>query len=145
MVNFRIIEGDDLFESVHDEFLHLYNNGVTAKTIMKKLGLTKSQYQNFKIRLKRRNEITLRNPNAGKKKQKHHSRLNPKNYYFNRGSDRWYVMHSGTYYACFFTEPQAQRFVELMRECDWDKSKREDLKWKAIRERPLKKGVVMNE
>ena len=145
MVNFNIIEGDDLFESVHDELIRLYNNGTKADTIMKKLNITKSQYQNFKIRLKRRNEITLKNPNAGKKKQKHHSRLNPKNYYFNRGSDRWYVMHSGTYYACFFTEPQAQRFVELMRECDWDKSKKDELKWKAIKERPLKEKRSCNE
>ena len=145
MVNFNIIEGDDLFESVHDEFLQLYNNGTSMNKIMQKLGLTKSQYQNFKIRLKRRNEITLRNPNAGKKKQKYHSHKNPKNYYFNRGSRRWYVMYRGRYYGCVFTEPQAKRLVELLRECDWDKSKCEDLKWRAIRERPLKKGVVMND
>ena len=138
MVNFNIIEGDDLFETVHDEFLTLYHKGLPANSIMKKLGLTKSQYQNFKIRLKRRNEITLRNPNAGKKKTVRHSHNNPRNYYWDKWNQRYVIIKRSVYYGCVFTEPQAQRFVELLRECNWDKSKKDELKWKAIRERPLK-------
>ena len=44
MVNFNIIEGDDLFESVHDELIRLYNNGAKASVIMKKLNITKEQF-----------------------------------------------------------------------------------------------------
>ena len=44
MVNFRIVEGDELFESVKDDFITLYKNGVKIADIQKKLGLTKSQY-----------------------------------------------------------------------------------------------------
>ena len=143
-LNFRIVEGDDFFESVKDDFLTLYLDGVKVQDIQEKLNITKSQYMNFLRRLRRTGDITtIRNPHAGAKPApKHDYKKHPRYYSYNHHINRWTVTYKSRYYACFRKKEQAQCFVELMRECDWDKSKREDLKWRAIRERPLKKGVV---
>ena len=41
-LNFRIVEGDDFFESVKDDFLTLYRDGVKVQDIQEKLNITKS-------------------------------------------------------------------------------------------------------
>ena len=136
MANFRIVEGDDLFESVKDEFVHLYDTGVKIQDIQKKLGLTKSQYHNFFYRLRRTGEISkVRNPNAGPKPEpRHHPKKNPRNYSYNKFTKRWTVTYRETYYGCFHRKEQAVRFVELMRECNWDISRKKELKSKVIKE-----------
>ena len=130
MPNFNIVEGDDLFENVKQGFLTDYQDGVKAKDIIRKYDLTQSQYQNFRRRLVRSGEITTsRNPNAGQKKTPAKgSKKNPRNYYYNRWINRIVVIYADTYYACFRKEKQAVRFVELMREHDWDKEKVAELK-----------------
>ena len=37
-------------------------------------------------------------------------------------------MKGGQYYGYVLTKDQAERFVELMKECDWDKSQRHIVK-----------------
>jgi len=135
MVNFRIVEGDDFFESVKDDFLTLYRDGVKVQDIQERLGLTKSQYMNFLRRLRRTGDITtIRNPNAGPKPSpKHDYKKHPRYYSYNHHINRWTVTYKSQYYACFRKKEQAVRFVELMRECNWDKSRKDELKWKAIK------------
>ena len=135
MVNFRIVEGDELFESVKDDFITLYKNGVKIEDIQKKLGLTKSQYMKFFQRLRRDGDIKeIRNQNAGAKPEPcHHPKKNPHNYSYNHHTKRWVVTYKMKYFTCFRKKEQAQRFVDLMRDCDWDKSRKDELKWKAIK------------
>ena len=134
-LNFRIVEGDDFFESVKDDFLTLYLNGVKVQDIQEKLNITKSQYMNFLRRLRRTGDITtIRNPNAGPKPApKHDYKKHPRYYSYNHHIRRWTVTYKSKYYACFRKKEQAQCFVELMKECNWDKSKKDELKWKALR------------
>lgn len=134
MPNFNIIEGDDFFDSIHDEFLLLYNNGVKVSEIIERLNITTSQYHNFRRRLIRTGEIkTARNPKAGKKKvQGFSSRSNPKNYYYNRFARCYAIVHCEEYYGTFRDCGDAKKFVELMRECNWDKSRKDELRQKVL-------------
>ena len=129
-MNFRIVEGNDPLEDIAEDFIRLYaDETVRVKDICDEFGISRSQYINLLQRLRRRGEITrVRNPHAGRKKTRQYSKLNPKNYVFNRKENVFQVRRNGEYYACFKQERDAKRYVELMRENDWDKSKRWTLK-----------------
>ena len=126
MVNFRIIEGVDTFETIKDEFLRMYLDGVKGNDIKARVGLTHAQYLNYLKRLRRSGEVKeVRAPWAGARKP---PRQAPRNYTFNKGNNHFIVTYKETYYTCFKRECEAQRFVELMRECDWDKSRTDEFK-----------------
>jgi len=135
-MNFRIVEGSDPLEDIAEDFIRLYaDETVRVKDICDEFGISKSQYINLLQRLRRRGEITrVRNPHAGRKKTRQYSKLNPKNYVYNRKENVFQVRRNGEYYACFKQEKDAKRYVELMRENDWDKSKRWTLKEKVLKE-----------
>ena len=135
-MNFRIVEGVDPLEDIAEDFIRLYaDETVRVKDICDEFGISKSQYINLLQRLRRRGEITrVRNPHGGRKKTRQYSKLNPKNYVYNRKENVFQVRRNGEYYACFKRESDAKRYVELMRENDWDKSKRWILKEKVMQE-----------
>lgn len=135
-MNFRIVEGNDPLEDIAEDFIRLYaDETVRVKDICDEFGISRSQYINLLQRLRRRGEITkVRNPHAGRKKTRQYSKLHPKNYVFNRKDNVFQVRRNGEYYACFKRESDAKRYVELMRENDWDKSKRWILKEKVLKE-----------
>ena len=136
MVNFNIVEGVDPLDDIQEDFIRLYNDDrVRVVDICNEFGISRSQYINLLQRLRRRGEITrVRNPHAGRKKTRQYSKLHPKNYVYNRKEKTFQVRRNGEYYACFKRESDAKRFVELMRECNWDKSKRWTLKDKVLKE-----------
>ena len=126
MVNFNIIEGVDTFDGIKDEFLRMYLDGVKVNDIKARFGLTHAQYLNYLKRLRRSGEVKqVRAPWAGARKP---PRQAPRNYTYNKGNNHFIVTYKETYYTCFKKERQAQRFVELMRECDWDKSRTDEFK-----------------
>ena len=132
MVNFRIIEGVDTFENIKDEFLRMYLDGVKVNDIKARFGLTHAQYLNYLKRLRRSGEVKqVRAPWAGARKPPRHA---PKNYAFNKGNNHFIVTYKETYYTCFKRECEAQRFVELMRECDWDKERTDEFKMMVKKE-----------
>ena len=132
MVNFNIIEGVDTFDGIKDEFLRMYLDGVKVNDIKKKFGLTHAQYLNYLKRLRRSGEVKqVRAPWAGARKP---PRQAPRNYTFNKGNNHFIVTYKETYYTCFKKERQAQRFVELMRECDLDMSCKDELRQRVLRE-----------
>ena len=133
MANFKVVEGDDPLEPIKDEFIRLYEGGVKVKTICQELNISNSQYQNFRMRLNRRGELSVnRNPNGGQKRSSKYNRRNPKNYHWNRETKSFHVVHCGKFYARLHDEEQARRFVDLMRECDWDYNRRFELKEKVM-------------
>ena len=137
MVNFNIIEGNDPLEDIAEDFIRLYaDETVRVKDICDEFGISRSQYINLLQRLRRRGEITkVRNPHAGRKKTRQYSKLHPKNYVYNRKENVFQVRRNGEYYACFKRESDDKRYVELMRENDWDKSKRWTLKEMVLNDR----------
>ena len=134
MVNFRIIENSDPLDDIKEDFIRLYNDDtVRVVDICDEFGISKSQFTNLLQRLRRSGDITsVRNPHAGRKKTRQYSQLHPKNYVYIRNENTFHVKHNGEYYACFKREDDAKRFVELMRECNWDKSRSKELKEKVM-------------
>lgn len=136
-VNFNIVEGDDILDRIQDDFLELYaNKRIRKKDICRILGITSSQFQNLRMRLVRRGLIKeVRNPHGGNRKTViNHGKKSPKNYFWNRRQKKWNVKYHSHYYACFKEEEHAKRFVELMREIDWDFERRYEIKRKVILE-----------
>lgn len=87
------------------------------------------------MRLVRRGIITKnRKRNGGEKKTRQYTRRNPRHYTYVKNRKRFHVKRKGEYYACFKKEEHAQRYVELMRECNWDKNQRLTLKEKVMQE-----------
>ena len=133
MVNFKVVEGDDPLERIHDDFIRLYESGVRVKTICETLDISNSQYQNFRMRLNRRGELKVnRNPNGGQKRSRKYNRSQPKNYHYNRTTKFFHVVRKNKFFAKFKTEEEAREFVRLMRECDWDYNRRFELKEKVM-------------
>jgi len=90
---------------------------------------------NFLRRLRRTGDITtIRNPNAGPKPSpKHDYKKHPRYYSYNHHINRWTVTYKSRYYACFRKREQAECFVELMKECNWDKSRKDELRQKVLK------------
>lgn len=139
MPNFNIIEGEDILDTIQDDFLRLYSNKVKIKDICKELEISRSQFQNLRMRLVRRGLIKqVRNCNGGRKKRPaRYSKKNPKNYYWSKAHKQFHAKYKEEYYGCFKEEEEVKRFVELMRECNWDKSKRHELKRRVLNEKKL--------
>ena len=128
-VNFRVIENDGFFDSVREEYLRLYRADVPMREIMERLNLTESQYLGFHRRLVRSGDI-IGNRSRGKHKRQviKASKCNPKYYYWSHSNCKWYVIYHSKFYASFRRECEEELFVELMKKCDWDFSRREELK-----------------
>ena len=135
MVSFRIIEGFDVLDDIEEDFLELYgDNSLRIVDICNILNITLSQFQNLRRRLVRRGVITTkRNRGGGRKKQRCYSKKHPRNYFYNRWEHKWNVRYKDKYYACFDSEEECKEFVRLMRMCDWDRNKTEELRNKVIR------------
>ena len=135
MPNFNIIEGEDILDTIQDDFLRMYfDENYQVKDICEKLGISRSQFQNLRMRLVRQGVIEqVRNNRTGRKKvPARYSKKNPKNYYYDKAHKMFHAKYREEYYGCFKTEDEVKRFVELMRECDWDKSRRHELKKKVL-------------
>ena len=128
-VNFRVVENDTFFDDVKDEYLRLYYDDVPMKEIMGRLNLTESQYLGFHRRLVRSGDI-IGNRSHGKYKRQviKASKCNPKYYYWSHSNCKWYVTYRNKFYASFHKKSQAEEFVELMKQNNWDFNKREELK-----------------
>lgn len=134
MVEFNIVENFDILDTIGDDFLRLYNDGVKVKDICKELDISKNQFQNILRRYVREGKITkVRNPNAGQKRTiLNRNQHNPKNYFYSRQYKGFIVRRKSKYYGCFKEEKNAERFVELMRECDWDFERRKEIKKRVL-------------
>ena len=107
----------------------LYNDGVLVKNIMRELDLNDGKFYEIVRELKAENRLILRT--VGQKKQNAY-KANPKNYYYNRYNDSFQIRRSGVYYGSVKTKSQAERFVELMKECNWDYDKRNEVKQRVV-------------
>lgn len=110
----------------------LYNSGMLVKDIVRKLKINEAYFYKIVNELKSENRLILRR--GGQRKQRIYDRNNPKYYSRNTYRDSYVVKYKRRYYASVKTRQQAERFVELMKECDWDYSKRLEVKRKVMME-----------
>lgn len=106
--------------------LTMYNNNVLIKDIKKQLHLSHYTYQSIFNKLKQMGLINERP--KGKRK----NRRKKKGYSYNSHTDTYTVYHAGKYFGCVKTEKQAKRFIELLKGSDWDYSRRDEFKKKAM-------------
>ena len=57
-----------------------------------------------------------------------------KNYSFDHSTLHFRIMKNGRYYGCCKTKEQAEKMVELFRECNWDYDRKDEIKSKVVGE-----------
>ena len=104
----------------------MYNDGVTINMMLKTLHIGYSRLYTIIDELKEEGRIVPRR--TGQRKQRIIDRYNPKHYSYNNHTKHYYIRRKGVYYGIVKTVAQAEKFVELMEECNWDYSKRVEIK-----------------
>ena len=137
-MNFTIVDGDNTYRELLPRFSELYNDDYIPVTeIMDRLGLNMNTYRKL-----RRDAIEedLVTPRRAKYKRKTSYKINPK--YISKvhhGRFEYYkvikrIDSKVIYFGYFKDYRQAERMVELLKEHDWDISKRDELKEQVLRE-----------
>lgn len=130
-MNFKVIENPTPeWEEKYEEFIQLYScSDLTVDEIRKKLDLSQTNYRKARKQALLEGRIVLR-----RNTPKHLRGRNPRYYYWSDYSKRWIVSkHArGNHLRVICkTEAQAQKVVELLKECDWDKNKIPEIKRKV--------------
>lgn len=127
-MNFRIVEGDYL-QKYKEEFVELYNDSnIAVGDIPILLGISVNNMQRLRNECKEEGLIRLR-PNRNKTKwEKQH--FKPRYYHVHRQGKRvrWTIKKNGVYYGLVDTVLQAKKMVELLKDCNWNKSKAKEIK-----------------
>lgn len=139
-MNFNIINGNDDYIQKAEEFARLYNNPrIPVVKIREKMNLNHNTYRKLLKYCKENKMVKLRYK-YNKWNKRYKDKRIVKNYTKIRRKGYNYFMvckfinNKDCYFATFKEEKQAQRMVELLRECDWDYSKRYELKEKVLSE-----------
>ena len=127
MVNFNIIENSPSQWDKIDEVARLYNQGLPVKEIRERLDLGQAIYHKMLRVLVDEGKVIPRGKNYRPSKVK-----KPKNYYRHSVRGGFNISYYGEYYGYVKTEEQAKEFVRLMRECNWDKSKKAEVKRRVV-------------
>ena len=116
-MNFNIIEQNwtEEFYKNYPDIKQDLVGGMPIKDIKKKYGLTEGRWLSYRKELINEGVIT-------KKKAKRKGRYTPKNYSYNHGFYQVQKWKNGgvVHIASFKRECDAQKCVQLMRECNWD-------------------------
>jgi len=138
MVNFVIVESN-VYHEHYDEFCAMHNGGVPVKQIREQLGLSKANFNTYYKRAIEEGRITKRHRRHDKKPEKYL----PKNY--TRMDNGYFrITKNNKYVSCIFGEERAKLFVELMRECDWDKTRIDEFKRHVYTIYPTRKRVFID-
>lgn len=127
-MNFRIVENAPSNWEKEDEVIQQYNDGVPVAEIRKNLSICTPTFNKMIQQFKKEGKITPRRKSYLTKRKK----KSPKYYtkvYNRRGFN---IIKGGKYYGYVTTKNQAEKFVELMKECDWDMSMREEVKRRVV-------------
>jgi hypothetical protein len=137
-MNYRVIDGDDQYLERVPEFIKLYENRqYTVPDILEEMNIPRNIYKKLRKHCIEENLIRLRRkPN----KKKPTYKQAPKHYSCTHCKGiEYYAVHKRingvpTYFGTFRKARQAERMVELLEECDWDYSRRYELKEQVMNE-----------
>jgi hypothetical protein len=137
-MNFNIIDGNDDYLDHTQEFIELYNNPeITVPKIREKLDITLSTYRKLRKHCIENKLVSKRKSHRPRKRT---YKTNPKYYCHTvqRGIEYYHVQRrvngEMVHFANFKKAKHAERMVELLIECDWDKSKVPELKELVLNE-----------
>lgn len=128
-MNFRIVENAPSNWEKEDELIQQYRDGVPVAEIRKNLCIPSPTFNKMIQQFKKEGKIIPRRKpyNITRKNKK-----NPKYYVKVCNRKGFNIVKGGKYYGYVITKDQAVRFVELMKECDWDMSMREEVKRRVV-------------
>lgn len=128
-MNFRIIENGPSSWDKEEELIKLYKEGVPVSKIREILSISGPTFNKMVKQFKEEGKIIPRRKTYHRKKNKKPS---PKYYQRQWNRSGFQIVRRGKYYGYVKTRRQAERFVELMEECDWDMNMREEVKRRVI-------------
>ena len=112
------------------EFIDLCNNtDLSLRIIRRRFGLKYNDFLKLRNRLIEEGKIQPRT--FRRKKNTPHKVLN---YSYCNTTKTYQIRKKSKYYGCFKNEKQARRFVELLRENDWDYNLKDELKEQVLME-----------
>ena len=127
-MNFRIIENGESAWDKTGEIIKLYNQGLPVQEIRAKLSISSPSFNKVIKELKETGRIKpRRRPYKTRKKQK----KKPKYYYRSSNRPGFNIVKNKRFYGYARTAKEAELFVYLMAEYDWDYSKRYIVKQKV--------------
>ena len=138
-MNFTVIDGDQEYRSKLPDFVDLYNNkNIPVTKIKSRLKLGTNEYRKLRRDAIEEGLITLRTKPYNTKKPTY--KTNPR--YVSKsthGNLEYYIVTKTingkhVFYGSFKDIRQADRMVELLKECNWDRSKRKELKEQVLNE-----------
>ena len=116
--------------TIEERFIHLYNNtSMCVPKIKKELNLTHNEYTKLRNSLNQKGLLILR----GFKKKRTKKR-EVKNYSYSNTLKVYDIRKRNRYYGTVKTKEQAERYVELLKQNNWNIEKRWELKLQAIKE-----------
>lgn len=128
-MNFRIVENTPSNWEKETELIQQYNDGVPVAKIRENLSIPAPTFNKMIRQFKKEGKIIPRRKpyNLTKKAKK-----SPK--YYTKVCNRkgFNIIKGGKYYGYVSRRDQAERFVELMKECDWDMSMRKEIKRRVV-------------
>lgn len=129
-MNFRIVENAPSNWEKEDEIIQQYKDGVPVAKIRSNLGIPAPTFNKMIQQFKKEGKITpRRKPYNFKKKA---NKRNPKYYVRVYNRKGFNIVKNGKYFGYVSTKDQAERFVELMKECDWDITRRKEVKRRVV-------------
>ncbi len=129
-MNFKIIENSPSIWDKEEEIIKLYNQGLLIKEISEKLNVSSPALSRVLKKLKSEGKIIPRD-NRGKTKKK---KRTPKYYHRTHPNGGFCICKKRVHYGYVKTARQAERFVELLKECNWDKSQCQRIKEEVMHE-----------
>ena len=137
-MNFNIIDGNDDYLDLTPDFIELYNNPeITVRKIQEKLNINLGTYRKLRRHCIENNYINKRKAHRPKKRT---YKTNPKYYCHTvqKGIEYYHVQRrlngEMVHFANFKKAKHAKRMVELLTECNWDKSRAKELKEVVLNE-----------
>ena len=129
-MNFRIVENAPSSWEKEDGLIQQYRDGVPVAEIRKNLCISVPTFNKMIQQFKKEGKILPRRKPYNLKKKA--NKRKPKYYVKHQNRKGFNIIKGKKYFGYVNTRDQAERFVELMKECDWDMSMREEVKRRVV-------------
>ena len=139
-MNFNIVDGDRDYLELAGEYARLYNNHkIPVSEIRERLNLSQNKHYRL-LAYCREHEMVKPRYKYNKWDKRREVKKPIKNYtivkdkHYRYYAVRKFIKDKEYHFATFKKEEQAQRMVELLKECNWDFNKRYELKEQVLNE-----------
>lgn len=125
-MKFRIIEGQT-DTGLYEKYIELYNQGIPVMEIRQRLSITGRKMKVFREKAVKEGRIIARGHTNTRPQKPVPDALHYCKYLYG-----FQIKYRGIYYCCCKTEEQAKQIVSKLKECNWDKSKANEIKQEVM-------------